>query len=227
IPAHAQRGVGVAPLEDLETLGEGLEQAHAAEGRLDQALAAQATEGDGVQRDAGGWHQAVFHALLRAQPAHAPATALHLIGHGQAGHDVPAGAGGHDHQMRLGCGLAHARPPLMSCRFSMSTRRQMASAMQLSSTPEPPKLIRGRVRPLVGSTPRFTPMLMKAWPPIHTATPCATRPEKTRSSAMAWRPMLNRRTTSQKKARMTAPTPMKPSSSPITASRKSVWASGR
>ena len=67
----------------------------------------------------------------------------------------------------------------------MSTLKQMASAMALSSRPEPPKLISGRVRPLVGSTPRFTPMLMKPWPPIHTATPCDTKPANTRSSAMA------------------------------------------
>jgi hypothetical protein len=34
----------------------------------------------------------------------------------------------------------------------------------------------GRVKPLVGKAPRFTPMLIKAWKPIQMATPWATRP---------------------------------------------------
>ena len=70
-------------------------------------------------------------------------------------------------------------------------------------------------------------MLMKAWPPIQMPMPCAYRPAKTRSSATACRPMWNSRRDSQKNAKITIATPMKPSSSPMTASRKSVWASGR
>ena len=70
-------------------------------------------------------------------------------------------------------------------------------------------------------------MLMKAWPPIQMPMPCAIRPAKTRSSAIAWRPMSKMRRVSQKKATITQATPTKPSSSPITASRKSVCASGR
>ncbi len=70
-------------------------------------------------------------------------------------------------------------------------------------------------------------MLMKAWPPTQMPMPCANRPANTRSSATAWRPMWKRRRASQKNATITQATPTKPSSSPITASRKSVCASGR
>ena len=71
-------------------------------------------------------------------------------------------------------------------------------------------------------------MLMKAWTPIQMPMPCATRPAKTRSSAIAWRPMCeDARAISQKNSAITISTPTKPSSSPITASRKSVCASGR
>ena len=47
-------------------------------------------------------------------------------------------------------------------------------------------------------------MLMKAWPPIQMPMPCTIRPAKTRSSAIAWRPMTKMRRVSQKKATMTA-----------------------
>ena len=57
------------------------------------------------------------------------------------------------------------------------SRSSTASATQLARIPEPPKLIRGSVRPLVGSSPVLTPMLMKPCTPIHTPIPCATRAE--------------------------------------------------
>ena len=47
--------------------------------------------------------------------------------------------------------------------------------MQLATMPDPPKLISGRVRPLVGSRPMFTPMLMKDCTPNQTPMPMATR----------------------------------------------------
>ena len=109
----------------------------------------------------------------------------------------------------------------------MSTRITSASAIRLISIAEPPKLISGSVRPLVGSRPRFTPMLMKPWPPNQMPMPCAISPANTRSSAMAWRPITKMRRVSQKNPKITASTPTRPSSSPITASRKSVCASGR
>ena len=70
-------------------------------------------------------------------------------------------------------------------------------------------------------------MLMKDWPPIQMPMPCTIRPANTRSSAMAWRPMWKMRRVSQKNAATTHSTPTRPSSSPTTASRKSVCASGR
>ncbi len=73
----------------------------------------------------------------------------------------------------------------------------------------------------------FTPMLIRVWMPIHSATPCATRAAKVRSSASACRPISNARRVSQKNIRMITVTPTKPSSSATTAIRKSVCASGR
>ena len=70
-------------------------------------------------------------------------------------------------------------------------------------------------------------MLIRACTPIQMPMPCTIRPANTRSSAIAWRPTTKMRRVSQKKATMTTATPRKPSSSPITASRKSVCASGR
>ena len=70
-------------------------------------------------------------------------------------------------------------------------------------------------------------MLMKAWKPIQMPMPWHIRPAKTLSSAMAWRPMWKMRRVIQKKSAITVATPARPSSSPMTASRKSVWASGR
>ena len=46
--------------------------------------------------------------------------------------------------------------------------------MQLATMPLPPNDSSGSVRPLVGSTPMLTPMLMNACTPSHTPMPCAT-----------------------------------------------------
>ena len=53
--------------------------------------------------------------------------------------------------------------------------------MQLATMPLPPNDSSGSVRPLVGSTPMFTPMLMNACTPIHTPMPCATSAANGRS----------------------------------------------
>ena len=54
---------------------------------------------------------------------------------------------------------------------------------------------------------------------------CATRPEKTRSSAMAWRPMLNKRTINQKKVNIDSCNADKPKLFTNHSNKKSVWAS--
>ncbi|MNU11133.1 hypothetical protein D3C72_2587550 [compost metagenome] len=46
---------------------------------------------------------------------------------------------------------------------------------------------------MVGSRPRFTPMLMKVCTPIQMAMPFAVSPAKVWSMAIAWRPMSNAR----------------------------------
>jgi hypothetical protein len=73
----------------------------------------------------------------------------------------------------------------------------------------------------------FTPMLIIACTPSHTPMPCAASAEKLRSRNTAWRPIWKARTTSSVNSAITAVTPANPSSSAITAIRKSVWASGR
>ena len=81
------------------------------------------------------------------------------------------------------------------------------------------KLISGSVNPLVGSTPMFTPMLMNACTPSHTPIPCATRAGKCRSRIAAWRPIMKARIISHENSTTTVMTPIKPSSSAITASK--------
>jgi hypothetical protein len=112
ITAHAEHGVGRARAEDADAVPERLQHAHAAGQRLHRPLAAQPAEADAVEHDAGARHEAVLHTLPSAEPAHRPAARLHLPGHREAGNDVPAGARGHDHEVRH-----YARPPRISCRF--------------------------------------------------------------------------------------------------------------
>ena len=83
-------------------------------------------------------------------------------------------------------------------------RSRIASATQFTSSPEPPKLISGSVRPLVGSRPMFTPMLMSAWTPSQMPMPCATSAAKCRSRSAAWRPMAKARSTSQANSAITS-----------------------
>ena len=57
--------------------------------------------------------------------------------------------------------------------------------MQLTTMPEPPKLISGKVRPLVGSRPTFTPMLMKDCTPSQMPMPMLTSAGYSRSRRTA------------------------------------------
>ena len=65
----------------------------------------------------------------------------------------------------------------------------------------------------------FDPYTMQAYSDALQISPTLT--------ITAWRPITKMRRVSQKNAQITVATPTKPSSSPITASRKSVCASGR
>jgi hypothetical protein len=106
-------------------------------------------------------------------------------------------------------------------------RSRIATAMQLATIPLPPNDSNGSVRPLVGSTPMFTPMLMNVCTPSQMPRPHATSAANGRARRAAWRPTAYARYSSQAKSAMTTATPTKPSSSAITARRKSVCASGR
>jgi hypothetical protein len=71
-----------------------------------------------------------------------------------------------------------ARPrSLATCRaarsYSQETRSSRPIATQVISTLEPPEEISGRVRPLVGSMPRLTPIETKLCSAIHKAMPNA------------------------------------------------------
>src|SRR4029077_16913244 len=102
--------MGTARAQDAKAIPERLEQAQATGHRTDHALAAQPGKADRVERDATGWHQAVFHAGLGAEPADTPAAALHLASDGESGEHVPPCSSRHHDEMAR----FHARPPRMS-----------------------------------------------------------------------------------------------------------------
>src|SRR4029077_7381949 len=105
----------------------------------------------------------------RSHPVDVPAAQLERARDREAREDMASGTRGHDEDR-----AAHNDPPRMRYLFSQSMRSRIASAMQVTTMPVPPKESSGNVRPLVGSSPMFTPMLMNAWPAIHTPMPCAT-----------------------------------------------------
>ena len=134
VSAHAKHGIRLAFANNLQTAPERAEQTQAAGQRVHQALATQAAERDVVHRDAARRHQLVFHAVGGTEPADRPATRLHFLGDSETGDDVATGTGGHDDEV-LG---AHARPPLISCRFSISIRSTIANATMFIKMAEPP-----------------------------------------------------------------------------------------
>ncbi len=119
VAPQAHQHIGLHATHHLQRLPERAQQAQRQQGQREHALAAHATEGDGLQREAARWHQPAFHAVGRAQPVHAPAALAQGFGHGQAGEDVAPGAAGHDE----GAGLfAHARPPFIIDAFRICSR---------------------------------------------------------------------------------------------------------
>ena len=117
--------------------------------------------------------------------------------------------------------------PLIILLLSQSILSRIAAATQFTNTPLPPKLRKGSVSPLVGKIPMFTPLFMIVCTPSHTAMPCASKAANGRSRNAAWRPMAKERINKMANSMKTAHTPTKPSSSAITASKKSVCASGK
>lgn len=65
--------------------------------QLHHAFAAQAADGQRIDRNIVLRHQAGFHGALGTQPGHRHAARTQHLGHGQAREDVPAGAAGQNH----------------------------------------------------------------------------------------------------------------------------------
>ena len=96
-------------------------------------------------------------------------------------------------------------------------------ATRVISSEVPPLLMKGSGIPVVGRTLVTAAMLMKAWMQIQPTIPPASRAPKASGARIEAR---TPRQPSRKKAVMTARQPMSPSSSPMIAKMKSVWASG-
>ena len=100
----------------------------------------------------------------------------------------------------------------------------MARATQLATMPDPPKLISGRSGPWSAAA-HVHAHVDEGLAPIQMPMPMATRAGIEAVELDAWRPMAKARWTSRRTGR--SGQHPKPSSSAITASRKSVCASGR
>src|SRR6185437_14457615 len=220
--AEAQHQVRAPTTNDAKALEARGEQRVRSEEQRAQTLAADAAERYRLEVDAVRGHQARLHPFAGSEPEDARATREELGGDREAGENVPARAAGGDHHRRR-----HTAKPRRRRRFSQSMRSRSAIATQFATMPLPPKDRSGSVSPFVGRTPMLTPMLMNVCTPIHTPMPHATSAANARSRRAACRPIAYARYSSQPNSTITAVTPMKPSSSAITASRKSVCASGR
>ena len=89
---------------------------------------------------------------------------------------------------------------------------------------EPPNETNGNGRPVTGSSPITAPILMNAWLTIQQVMPMARkRPKRSGARAAVRIP----RKASAPKRPTTRRLPIRPSSSPMMAKMKSVWALGR
>src|SRR6266545_2100291 len=113
--------------------------------------------------------------------------------------------------MRIGRAIQSA------CWETLSTR---PTPKRAKTSEDPPALMKGRGIPLVGTRPRTTLMLMKAWITMDRVRPAARNiPKASGAFQAARRPRQSRRT----KASSTRSAPSRPSSSPITAKMKSLY----
>ncbi|MNV41202.1 hypothetical protein D3C71_1328310 [compost metagenome] len=135
VAAHAQHHVRTHIRQTRPRLCERAQQQERQFQQRGHSLAAHALEAQRHQFDTARRHKLAFHLVRVAQPQHAPAALAQHVSHGQARHDVPAGAAGHDQD---GAGRGHTRPPRIITRFSTSTRISMASAHRFITTPDPP-----------------------------------------------------------------------------------------
>src|SRR5471030_2730696 len=112
VAPHAHHHVRLARADEIEARFERAQHLEGAVERVLQTLAAHAGEVDAVHRDAVLGHQLLFHAGGGTEPAHFPAARAHRLRDRQAGENMAAGAGRHDHQS------FHSLPPRIRTRFS-------------------------------------------------------------------------------------------------------------
>ncbi len=89
---------------------------------------------------------------------------------------------------------------------------------------DPPKEMNGRGTPVMGSSPMTMPMLRNAWAMNQPVMPMATSMLKRSAACRAVRKPYTPRARNRATTRTA---PISPSSSPMMAKMKSVWASGR
>ncbi|MDT4816201.1 hypothetical protein FQZ97_492450 [compost metagenome] len=147
IATHAQHADRFQLTHDTARLEQRLEQFERCLEQGLQSLAAQATDMDEMQRQAGLGNQFVLDPLRRTQPVHLEAAGLELAGTGQGGEYVAAGAAGHDQHV-----AAHGRTS--SSKKSLST----------NSTSSLPNWVR-RSHSMRSSSARLTQQITRELPP--------------------------------------------------------------
>ena len=182
-----------------------------------------------VSGEAGGGHQLGLEPPLAADEVDRRAGVARGDqgpGDGEAGHEVAGGAAAGDDRP----GAASIGAPARG-RAGRSGRRRLAGdveqdaeAAMVTTSEEPPKETNGSGTPVTGSMPMTAPMLMTACPTIHAVMPAASSSRSGRGpAARSGRRARRGARTGRRRARV----PTRPSSSPMMAKMKSVWALGR
>ena len=102
--------------------------------------------------------------------------------------------------------------------------KRMPSPQKFANKEDPPELMKGRFKPLVGMIPRTTLILSKACIPTSETIETVVRYD---NFVDALAPILNPITIKNAKRETVETTPKNPNSSPTTLKIKSLWASGR
>ena len=101
---------------------------------------------------------------------------------------------------------------------------KIPKAIKVDIKPEPPQLTKGSETPIMGSNPRFMPILIKIWEIKIVARPEEKSLGKLLSQDKA---ILIIRQINKEKSESKTITPMNPNSSEMAEKIKSVWGSGK